>query len=151
MWANVWSSDKASITHTPTVVVTVLTNCPCFYHTFLQVLCHYSISQQGGSVVLNCSTSHCSVVFTLLHHMTSYNLARICFVYAGDMTYCNCYCSIQLTCLHQVLWIVWNQDHSWILLLFYFSQLCSGCSNFCKNGSARGLMTQNSMCSHVCH
>ena len=101
--------------------------------------------------MLNCSASHCSVVFTLLSHMTSYSLGRICFVYASDITYCNYHCSVQLTCLHYVVWIVSNQNHSWILLLLYFSLLCSGCSHFCKNGSARGLITQNSMFAGMCH
>ena len=57
----------------------------------------------------------------------------------------------KLTCFHQVVWIVSSQDHSWILLLFYFSLLFSGCSNFSKIGSARGFITQNSLCSGVCH
>ena len=101
--------------------------------------------------MLNFTTSHCSVVFTLWSHMTCYSLGRNYFVYAGDINYCNCHYSVQLISFYEVVWIVSNQDHSWILLLCYFSLLCFGCSNLCKNGSARVLITQNSMCSGVCH
>ena len=99
--------------------------------------------------MLNCTTSHCSVVCTLLSHMTCYSLGTICFVYAGDITYCNCHCNFQLTCFHQVVWIVSNQDYS--LILLFFLLLCSGCQNFCKSGSARGCITQNSRCSGAYH
>ena len=37
------SNDKASLTHMPTIGVGVLMNCPCFYHTFLEVWCHDSM------------------------------------------------------------------------------------------------------------
>ena len=36
-------------------------------------------------------------------------------------------------------------------IIVLFLLLCSGCPNFCKNGSARGFITQNSRCSGVYH
>ena len=63
---------------------------------------------------------------------------RLWLVNAGHMTWFKCHCSFQLECLHQVVLIVSNQDYS-LMLLFKFLFLGSGCPNFCKNGSARGV------------
>ena len=70
----------------------------------------------GESVVLNCTASYWSVVFTLVSHMTGLLFCLTLIGQLGHMTYSNCHCSFQLNCLHQVVLFSYKQEYSLILL-----------------------------------